>query len=296
LTIDPNDTHNVDIMVDVADDGQFWNRQSVVMIRNATVVDSEDDRESDRYRENWDSDTHLIGALNHITFHNEVLRRRSAKGGARARGGDVGTMHAIGTHVDFDKVGTSPYAANGCVPERLLRLLVVSLSLSGRHLFPHVCSVVRDVESDPGLLPVPSMDGEGVCRVGYTIDMSITLGNSLHFDVHNESQGFSVWTEEIRGRGASWYFVMPYLHAGMKPNGQPFPGIAIKLRHGVAISWDGRIIRHCTSLSKPDGVGGKFLVRDGRNRFVNHLYGTFTAAKERIVQAGRLLAAAAVTS
>jgi hypothetical protein len=81
----------------------------------------------------------------------------------------------------------------------------------------------------------------------------------------------------------------------MKPNGQPFAGIAIKLRHGVAISWDGRIIRHCTSLSKPDGVGGK-LVGDGRNRFVNHLYGTFTAAKERVVQAGRLLAAAAVAS
>ena len=294
LTIDPTVTHNVDIMVDVADDGQFRNRQSVVMIRNAMVVDSEDDRESDRYRENWDSDTHLIGALNHITFHNEVLRRRSAKGGARARGGDVGTMHAIGTHVDFDKVGTSPYAANGCVPERLLRLLVVSLSRIGRHLFPHVYSVVRDVESDSGLLPVPPMDGEGGCRVGYTIDMSINLGNSSHFDVHDASQGFSVWTEEIRGRGANWYFVMPNLH-GMKPNGQPFAGIAIKLRHGVAISWDGRIIRHCTSLSKPDGVGGK-LVGDGRNRFVNHLYGTFTAAKERVVQAGRLLAAAAVAS
>jgi hypothetical protein len=42
-TIDPDVTHNVDIMVDVADNGQFRNRQSVVMIRNAMVVDSEDD-------------------------------------------------------------------------------------------------------------------------------------------------------------------------------------------------------------------------------------------------------------
>jgi len=32
LTIDPNVTHNVDIMVDVADNGQFRNRQSVVMM------------------------------------------------------------------------------------------------------------------------------------------------------------------------------------------------------------------------------------------------------------------------
>jgi hypothetical protein len=89
-----------------------------------------------------------------------VLRRRLSKGGARARGGDVGTMHAIGTHVDFDKVGTSPYTANGCVPDRLLRILVVSLSRIGRHLFPHVYQVVRDVESDSGLQPVPPMDGE----------------------------------------------------------------------------------------------------------------------------------------
>ena len=48
-TIDPNITHNVDIIVDVADDGQFRNRLSVVMIRNAIVVDSEDYRKSDQY-------------------------------------------------------------------------------------------------------------------------------------------------------------------------------------------------------------------------------------------------------
>lgn len=274
--IDPKMMNNVDLMVDVAKMGQFKDRQSVVMIRNAFFGDGDE------------------GVLNDITLHNEVLRRRSSKGSARAKGGDVGTMHAIGTLVDLDRVGTLPYAANGYVSEGLLRRMVVSLSRIGRHCFPQVYAVIRDLESDSGLLPVPPMDGAAGCRAGYTVDMSVNLGNSSHFDVHDASQGYSVWTEEIRGLGANWYFVMPNLH-GMRPDGRPFAGVAIRLSHGVAISWDGRVIRHCTSLSMPDGIDGK-RVGDGRNCFKNHLYGTFTAAKERVVQAGRLQCAAAAAS
>ena len=193
--------------------------------------------------------------------------------------------------------------------------------------------MIRDLESDSGLLPVSPMDGialptpgksddgdddadagtdkrkcgsdcgdntnkdnrdgrdylrkklrkkiemlERRRRVGYTVDMSVNLGNSSHFDVHDASQGYSVWTEEIRGLGANWYFVMPNLH-GTRPDGRTFAGIAIRLGHGVAISWDGRVIRHCTSLSMPDGIDGK-RVGGGKKCFKNHLYGTFTAAKE----------------
>ena len=54
----------------------------------------------------------------------------------------------------------------------------------------------------------------------------------------------------------------------------------------MSISWDGRKIRHCTSISQPDGssvegVGNKMKVTE------NHLYGRFTSAKERIVDVGR---------
>ena len=54
----------------------------------------------------------------------------------------------------------------------------------------------------------------------------------------------------------------------------------MQLRHGTAISWDGRLIRHCSSLSRPDGPVENPPVK-------NHVYGTFTAAKDRIVDAGR---------
>ena len=148
--------------------------------------------------------------------------------------------------------------------------------------------MIRDTEGDSGLQPVVPMDGEGGLRVGYTIDMSVDLGNASHFDVHDASQGFSLWTEEFPGRGSNWYFVMPNLH-GMRPDGTAFSGLAVRLTHGVAISWDGRVIRRCTSLSQPDGPVGC-----GIDGVMNHLYGTFTSAKERVVEAGRTLSAAAV--
>ncbi len=74
-TIDLTVTHCVDIMVDIATVGRCSNRQLVVMIRCILVVDSDADRESDQYHPDWDRHTHLIGNLNHITFHNELLRR-----------------------------------------------------------------------------------------------------------------------------------------------------------------------------------------------------------------------------
>ena len=69
--------------------------------------------------------------------------------------------------------------------------------------------------------------------------------------------------------------------------------MAVKLGHGVvAISWDGRVIRHCMSVSHPDGMEYRRVGKVKDSHFCNHLYGTFTAAKERIVWAGRAEAAA----
>lgn len=292
--IDPNKVNNMDLVVDVADRVHFRNRQSVIMIRHGMPgILKSGSHQGDHDKIPKDTDE-VDEALGIITHHNSVLRRRSSKGGARARGGDAGTMHAIGTLVDMDTVTTLPYAANSHVPEGLLRNMVVALSQIGRHFFPQVYAVIRDLESDAGVLPLPPMDGAGGSHVGCTVDMSVNLGNSSHYDVHDASQGYSVWTEEMQGLGANWFFILPNLH-GTRPDGRPFAGVAIRLSHGVAISWDGRVIRHCTSLSMPDGIDGR-RVGDGRYCFKNNLYGSFTAAKERIVQAGRLASATAVAS
>ena len=308
--IDPMETHFVDVMVDIDTKvGAMRNRQSVVMIRNVTKIDADDDH---------------LGLLGRITAHNSELRKAEARGYARHKCEDVGTMHAIGTRIPLDREGTpTPYAANGKVPDGLLRGLVVDLATLARRCFPQVYSVIRDMEGDSGLAPVEPMNGVALAddeseqmtsdsehddeelraidkarenserfqRVGYTIDLSINLGNASHIDVHDASQCVTAWTEEEPGRGANWFFLLPNVY-GTKPDGTKFRGMAVKLGHGVAISWDGRVLRHCTSVCHPDGMENERVSDTKGSRFHNHLYGTFTAAKERIVQAGRMLSAA----
>jgi hypothetical protein len=71
---------------------------------------------------------------------------------------------------------------------------------------------------------------------------------------------------------------MPNLY-GIGNNGNPFNGVAVKYNHSTAISWDGRVIRQCTSLTSPDGRPETQFVSESSN----HVYGTLSAAKERFV-------------
>lgn len=273
--IDPRDNPFVDIMIDVAPVGLCMNRQSVLMIRQVDACSSLEHE-----------DFHTLASLNVIADHNAIMNKQLGTGTARAATGDVGTMHAIGTRVDLDGVTVRPYQSNEAIPQKLLRQLVCAMSTIGKRFFPDVLAVIADTECDSGLEPVPPMDGVDGHRVGYTVDMSVNLGNSSHYDVHDASQGFSIWTEELIGQADNWFFIMPNIY-GKRPDGTSFSGLAVKLHHGTAISWDGRVIRHCTSLSKPDGSDGPVVKAGERQRFKNHVFGTFTAAKERIVQAGR---------
>jgi hypothetical protein len=91
--------------------------------------------------------------------------------------------------------------------------------------------------------------------------------------------------DENVGRGHNWFLIFPNLFEIWTDDGSHYYSAAIKLGQGVAVSWDGRVICHGTSLSKPDGVDG-YMVNAGRCS-ENHLYGSFTAAKSRVVAAGR---------
>jgi hypothetical protein len=67
---------------------------------------------------------------------------------------------------------------------------------------------------------------------------------------------------------------------------QPFLGVAVKLQDGVLISFDGRCLRHCTSVCHPDGRMGPIGTGVAK-QFDNQLFGHFTAAKEKIVDFAR---------
>ena len=65
-------------------------------------------------------------------------------------------------------------------------------------------------------------------------DVSANLGNSQHIDP-DCPRSYAVWFRTGSGtRG--WYFLFPE------------HGVALRLRHGTAVSWDGRTQRHCTAV------------------------------------------------
>jgi hypothetical protein len=206
-----------------------------------------------------------------------LLQQHGTVGTVRGSKSDVGSMFALGTMVLKDCISTCEYTATSKMPRDLLKQLVKAMARVGSFCFPDVMAVVHNMEEDSGVVPVDPMRGdEKGLRVGYSIDTSVDLGNATHYGVHDASQRFlSVKTENTMGSGANWFFLLPNVH-GVRDDGTHFNGIAIKLRHGTVISWDGRVVKHCTAVSI---LGGN-----------NHVYGTFTAAKERIVGVGCALA------
>ena len=285
LVIDVMDDPDVDIVVDVAPIGSCKSKKSIVMIRN--VAD----------------DPSLVRELRAIVLHNMMVRGQLPAGSARASKGDIGAMHPIGTRVHLDGVTLSEYATQCNVNKHLVSDFVTSMARMCSFYFPDVLSVIQDVEADSSALPCKAMAGKASggsgngagdvrFRVGFSIDMSVDMANATHYDVGDCSQGISVWLEEMPGLATGWYFVMPNMYCCI--DGRMYNGIAIRLRHGTAISWDGRVVRHGTSVSHPDGLGTPIVGHSGGHS--NHLYGTFTAAKERVVNAGRARAATATAT
>jgi hypothetical protein len=292
LVLDPVVDPMVDVVIDDAPCGTSVDRQTVVRVRHTLMLKTDpvpmDDLKLRIARR--------ASLLLKITRCNTAIRRgMRTTSGVRNTGGDVGNMYAIGMRVEGDGATMIPYAANEKVDELVLRDMVAALCCLGRLCYPDLMHLIKTLESDSGVPMMSPMDGKDGDWVGRTIDMSVNLGNSSHFDVNDCSQGFAVWTEEMPGKASNWYFIMPNVF-GTRADGKPFSGLAVRLYHGVAISWDGRVLRHCTSVSKPDGEDKAEVFSGGGQRFDNHLYGTFTACKEKVVRAGRVNACAAIVS
>ena len=76
------------------------------------------------------------------------------------------------------------------------------------------------------------------------------------------SRCLSIWSLE-RGKEAccaeGWFFVLPFLK--LQKGTKIYRGVAIELRHGVGIDWDGRSIFHCSTspFDKSVNVYGTFF-------------------------------------
>lgn len=74
----------------------------------------------------------------------------------------------------------------------------------------------------------------------HSLDASINLGNASHYDNCDIGSGVGIWVSKSGTDLVNWYFCLPNASVHGKK------GVAIRLRHGIMIQWNGAHIKHCT--------------------------------------------------
>jgi superfamily II DNA helicase RecQ len=157
------------------------------------------------------------------------------KGNGRVDRGDVGDIFGLGIRDAQRKIIYKP-------TEGLHKEITKVSSLFGPWLekkLPGVSTNIADAEKKKQQkLCAPMIHGPGS-----SIMMSRNLGNASHLDVNDKSYSVTIWAEEKKDLAENWFYVMP----NVKYNGSL--GVVVRLSHGTVIAWDGRLIRHCTTVT-----------------------------------------------
>ena len=175
---------------------------------------------------------------------------------ARSSCGDSGSMYAFGYRNDSqgDYVSMRDLSKDGMT----YTYNTVARKLLDKYFMDEVKDIIA-ADRKQDVIPTESMGGtEGLSA--YCL-VSRDLVNAAHYDL-DTSFGISIFNERIPGRAKNWYFILPntIVHGGNHDK-----AIIIKLFDGCTLSWDGRVIFHCTGTSK---------IGNG-----NHLYGNYWGGK-----------------
>lgn len=179
----------------------------------------------------------------------ELGESMPTKGNCRRDVGDLGDMFAVGYR---SKARELVYKQTR--NERTKQAMILLSKEVVPFLRTHYREVLADIQmAEQAGAKVPALlEMGGVEGPGGSIMISRNLGNSSHYDNSDGSSSCAIWAETQVGMASNWYFVLP----NMSINGSK--GAVIKLRHGVSISWDGRIIRHCSSVTAVGGTNNVY--------------------------------------
>jgi hypothetical protein len=175
----------------------------------------------------------------------ELGRVLPTKGNARGKkNGDVGDLFALGYRSLKKSIVYKP--TKEC---DISEAMAKASTEAGVYMQKHWRSDYDDIrdtdtlKSTEGLPPLEEMGGK--YGPGHVIMISRNLGNSPHIDNADGSRSIAFWVEEEPGRAKNWSFLLP----DVSIDGSL--GVVIKLFHGAVISWDGREVRHCSSITEP---------------------------------------------
>ena len=250
LVVDPFEEGACDLRVAIYDKDKKVVTDSVVCVRDAFA----------RHR-------HFIEEL---TTFGELIVQRTRKGNCRGTSNDDGQMYVLGDVRDRTSTTT--------------RTRVSALTRKYRHFLPTICKKVRrvsdelfpgatnamlDKASDAGVEISPSLGG--MDGMSPTVVVSTDLANAPHLDTSDESHSVVYWTESVPGGTDGWYLLFPNIlvkRSDKKNCSKTHHGLAIRLFHGAAVAWDGRVLRHCTTKFEKKILGNtQFGFWFGINRF-----------------------------
>jgi len=185
----------------------------------------------------------------------QQLDKRCKGGNCRKDGG--GSMWALGRRTigsTIDHYRTAEEGANESLASRELLQRVQSLLtatimgfkgfLQGSLFHPLLFSL-RSKERAHNVIPARVLCGhEGVTA---TCVVSRDLYNESHVDVNDDGGCVSIFGEERPGTASNWYLCFPNMK--ICDRGRWYYGIRIALCHGAVVSWDGRVMKHFTSVT-----------------------------------------------
>jgi hypothetical protein len=139
----------------------------------------------------------------------------------------------------------SPTMHNTNDANRWHKKVNTAAKLIAEQLFPDTLNSIQSTMDFHDIF-IPEIIGgkHGLCSE--MVQSQHALVTEPHVDI-DSSKCLSIWTVEPgkETRTDGWYFVLPYLTCRF--NGKEFNGVAVKLRHGTGIEWDGRFLFHCST-------------------------------------------------
>ena len=173
----------------------------------------------------------------------------SKGGNCRQKTGDNGFMSAYGQMLHRFKRcinSISFHDSDGLLIERVRETCHLAAEFISNN-FPGTLSLLKSLRTIGGL-QIPDDLGGDANGCSSNIAISVDLMNSSHIDINDASVGVVLFSETELGSARNWYFVMP--NVLIKIDSTTYSGLVIRLSHGVSILFDGRVIRHCTSVHK----------------------------------------------
>jgi hypothetical protein len=138
---------------------------------------------------------------------------------------------------------------------------------------------MRKTERSVGIIPCKEMGGKG--GVTAVMNMSFDLANESHFDANDLGSGISIWAERQPGTACNWNLM--FTNMTITHEGRAYKGLKIELCHGAVVQWDGRVMKHCTSMTKINGENVEAEVSEEGDDACNRVYGCFFAPSGKLV-------------